>query len=122
MNDAEIHALEERKIPDELTNRTVRRVKRIEKVVHVLPAPKRRPFGYRCPRCGRKLRQTVAEVQSSTFVCYWFRYTYWRCGFEGSYFGGCGYEYGKVETKVKKVNRYDLMESLAEREESKHSA
>jgi len=114
MNDKEIRELEERRIPAELTTRTIRKVNRLAKVVGVLPRPKRRPFGDRCPRCGRKLRKSVTEVQSSTFACYRFRYTYWRCGPEGWYMGGCGYEYGKVETKVKKVNLNDLLENLTE--------
>jgi len=80
MNDKEIRELEERRIPAELTTRTIRKVNRLAKVVGVLPRPKRRPFGDRCPRCGRKLRKSVTEVQSSTFACYRFRYTYWRCG------------------------------------------
>ena len=117
MNDKEIRGLEERRIPAELTNRAIQKVKRLAKVVEVLPKPKRRPFGDRCPRCGRKLRKTVTEVQSSIFACYWFRYTYWRCGPEGWYMGGCGYEYGKVETKVKKVNLDDLMERIHETRE-----
>ncbi len=64
MTDEEIRGLEERRIPEELTARTIRQVKRLEKVVDVLPKPKWRPFGERCPRCGRKLRKSVALVQS----------------------------------------------------------
>ena len=108
MTDEEIRALEERRIPEELTARTIRQVKRLEKVVDVLPKPQWRPFGERCPRCGRKLRKSVAVVQSATFLCYWFQYTYWRCGPENFYAGGCGYEYGKVETRVKQVKFADL--------------
>jgi len=114
MKDEEIKALAERRVAEELTNRTVLRVKRLAKVVEVLPRPKWRPFGHRCPRCGRKLRKSVAVVQSVTFACYWFRYTYWRCGPEGWYMGGCGYEYGKVVTDVREVNLNDVMESLLE--------
>jgi len=35
--------------------------------------------------------------------------TYWRCGPQGWYLGGCGYEYGKVETKVKDVKLNDVL-------------
>ena len=108
MTDEEIRGLEERRIPEELTAWTIRHVKRIEKVVDVLPKPKWRPFGERCPRCGRKLSKSVALVPSVTFLCYWFQYTYWRCGPENFYAGGCGYEYGTVETKVKKVTFADM--------------
>ncbi len=119
MKDEEIKGLEERRIPAELNNRTIQKVKRLANVIQVLPTPKWRPFGYRCPRCGRKLRKRVSVVQSATFACYWFRYTYWRCGLEGWYMGGCGYEYGTVVTKVREVNLNDLLESLHEGREER---
>jgi hypothetical protein len=40
----EIRALEERRIPAELTNRTMQKVEQLAKVAEVLPKPKRRPF------------------------------------------------------------------------------
>ena len=114
MTDEEIRTLKERRVPEVLTARTIRQVKRLEKVVDVLPKPKWSPSGERCPRCGRKLRKSVALVQSATFLCYWFEYTYWRCGPEHFYAGGCGYEYGKVETKVRKMKFADVVASLGQ--------
>ena len=43
-----------------------------------------------------------------TFLCYWFQYTYWRCGPENFYAGGFGCEYGKAETRVKEVKFADV--------------
>ena len=57
--------------------------------------------------CG-KLRRSVTTVPSATFSCYRFRYTYWRCGPENFYLGGCGYEYGTVVTQVHKPRREDV--------------
>jgi hypothetical protein len=111
MTDKEVTDLEERRSRHDY-NQTVQKVKRLATVVDVLPKPRRRPFGYRCPRCGRKLRMSVTEVQSTVFACYWFKYTYWRCGPEGWYLGGCGYEYGTVETQVKDVKLNDVLLNL----------
>ena len=62
----------------------------------------------------RKLRQSVAAIQSATFARYWFRYTHWRRGPDGWYMGGHGYECGAVVTEVRKANLMELLENLHE--------
>ena len=116
MKDEEIRALEERKIRDDLTAPLILHVKRLANVVDVLPKPKWGLFGERCPRCERKLSKGVATVQSAAFHYLYFKYTYWRCGPEKFYGGGCGYEYGQVVTQVRKERQTDLETFLGARQ------